>query len=220
MRFVLPFLLLTLAGLTAQVALPDKVLLPVEEYSQKYSLSCESAAAGVVLRFLGRPITEDQILAKSPYEKAPKTVAADGTITWGDPNLGFVGDYNGVYLVTGYGIYAAPLAKALEATAPGKVLEPGSLDDLERAAAAGVPSVVWVPTRFEKVPVRTWKTPAGKTITWIEHEHAMVFRGYDRTQGLIHLMDVHNGKYQTRTVAEFLRGWGYLGNQAIVFDKP
>lgn len=202
-------------------ALPLRQALPVLEYTQKYTLSCEAASTSVVLKYLGLNIEEDEVLAALPYDTTPKTVDARGNITWGDPEKAFVGAYDGVYLKTGYGIYAAPLAKALENRFPVKAAAGSALklEDLCRAAAQGLPTVVWVPTRFEHVKPQTWKTPGGKTITWIEHEHAMVFRGYDSQEGVVYLMDVHYGKYQTRTTAEFLRGWGYLGNQAVFITQ-
>jgi uncharacterized protein YvpB len=204
----------------AQDKLPQTVQQPVREYTQKYPLSCEAAAASVALQFLGLAVTEDQILAKLPYDKTPKSRDAQGGVVWGDPEKGFVGDYNGSYLKTGYGIYAAPLAGAL--TGMGITATAGrnlKIESLYQAVAAGQTVVVWVPTRFEHVQVQTWTTPEGKPVKWIEHEHAMVFRGYNRAAGTVSLMDVHFGKYQTRTVREFLRGWGYLDNQAIIFGK-
>jgi uncharacterized protein YvpB len=198
--------------------LPQKKFLPVREYAQKYPLSCEAAATSVVLQYLGLKTTEDEVLAAIPYDKTPKSVAADGAVTWGDPNQGFVGDYDGVYLKTGYGIYAAPLAQAVQKFGVSAKGGPGwQLGQLLTSVAAGVPVVVWVPTRFEQVVPKTWKTPAGTTVNWIDHEHAMVFCGYDQAAGEVTLMDVHTGRYQTRTVGVFLRGWGYLGNQAAQF---
>lgn len=206
----------------SQNKLPDTVELPVKEYTQKYPLSCEAAATSVALQYLGFGTSEDEVLGLLPYDKTPKTVDGQGNITWGDPDLGFVGDYDGVYLKTGYGIYSHPLAEAVKAKIKVHLVQGENLklEELYQAVAAHHPVVVWVPTRFENVKPQTWKTPTGKTITWIEHEHAMVFRGYNKKENTVTLMDVHYGKYQTRTVAEFLRGWAYLGNQAVIFSLP
>lgn len=208
------------AGLSSQAAVPARKLIDVREYTQKYPLSCEAAASSVALQYLGLDIAEDQVLALMPIDKTPKSLDASGNTVWGDPEKGFVGDYNGVYLKTGYGIYAVPLAKSM--TGLGVNAQAGShhtLQQLYQAISDNHPVVVWVPTRFEHVAVKTWKTPSGTMVKWIEHEHAMVFRGYDQEQGLVYLMDVHEGKYQTRTVKEFARAWAYLDNQAIIFSR-
>ena len=197
---------------------PTRKLLAVPEYVQAYPLSCEAAATTAALRFLGSKLDEDQILAVMPIDTTPRSVDADGKITWGDPTKAFVGDYKGIFLQTGYGIYAKALSAALSKLGLKTIgFEHWSLDDLRHEIDRNHPVVVWVPTRFEVVTVKTWTTPTGAIIPWIDHEHAMVFRGYDKARKIVYLMDVHTGKYQTHSESEFLRGWGYLGNQALIF---
>jgi uncharacterized protein YvpB len=198
----------------------SSIKLQVEEYKQKYALSCESAAASIAMKYVGVNKTEDQVLATLPYDNTKRTVDSSGKITWGDPYKAFVGDYKGIFHQTGYGVYAEPIAEAvIKLGGKSQVLENGTLDDLYNAVNDNKPVVVWVPTRFEIEEVKYWFTPEGKKIPWIQHEHAMVFRGYDKAKKEIYLMDVATGKYQTKTIDDFIRGWGYLGNQGVIISK-
>ena len=61
--------LVSLAGLSAQAKIPERKLITVREYPQKYPLSCEAAASSVAMQFLGLDIAEDQVLAVMPVDK-------------------------------------------------------------------------------------------------------------------------------------------------------
>lgn len=202
------------------IPLPTKALIYVEEYIQKYPLSCEAAATSAAMRSLGFKVTEDQVLQNLLFDQTPREVDASGNIKWGDPYAGFVGDYKGIFHKTGYGVYAPPIADAVK-NLGGKAdsYQQLTLPEAYMLLNENKLLIVWVPTRFEEETVNYWTTPSGKKIPWIQHEHAMVLRGYDTSTNTVYLMDVYTGKYQTRSVGEFIRGWGYLDNQAVAIYK-
>lgn len=198
----------------------SKKILKVKEYKQKYSLSCEIAAASVIANFLGNELNEDQIFAVLPMDKTPLTKDSAGNYIWGNPYQGFVGDYNGVFLKTGYGIYAPALAKALQKLNLNvKAHESYTIKELYSKIDQNLPSIVWIPSQFpQNLKVKTWKTPKGETIPWIDEEHALVFNGYDKKKKLVYLMDVSDGKQKSLPLPHFLKVWAYLKNQTLTFE--
>jgi len=194
-------------------------ILPVKVYVQKYSLSCEAASAKAVLDYLGNTISEDNILKETPYEKTPLTVSEKGEMIWGDPNKGFVGEYNGVSFKTGYGIYAGPLAITLQKLGfKAQAHKNYTLSELYFMIKKNRPSVVWVPSAMKKnSQLKTWKTPEGKTVEGIIDEHTMVFVGADKKKKLVYLMDVASGQNVHYSEKHFLEAWGHLKHQALTF---
>ena len=202
-----------------EMATSQKIL-KVKEYKQKYTLSCEIAAASAILNFLGNEISEDQIFAVLPFEKTPLTRDDKGNLTWGNPYQGFVGDHNGVFFKTGYGVYAPALAKALQKLNLNvKAQESYTIEALYSKIDQNLPSIVWVPSQFpQNLKVKTWKTPSGESIPWIDEEHALVFNGYNKKKKWVYLMDVADGKQKHLPLPHFLKAWAYLKNQALTFE--
>lgn len=198
----------------------EKKVLSVKNYKQRYSLSCEIAAATVVSQFLGFNITEEKLLANIPYEKTPLTKDKKGNIVWGNPNKGFVGNYNGVFLKDGYGIYADPLAKTLQKMKiKAQAYQGYTLEKLYKQIDKNHPSIVWIPSNFNRhITTQYWKTPEGDTVSWIDDEHALVFTGYDKKNNQLYFMDVQYGQQRQASVQDFLYCWSLLNNQVIVFE--
>jgi uncharacterized protein YvpB len=96
---------------------------------------------------LGTVVSEDELLAHLARDTTPRTVLADGTVRWGDPDIGYVGRWDGVFARDGYGVYDGPIADlarayGFEVTSHGQGVEP---TELYAALRQGFPSVVWVP---------------------------------------------------------------------------
>jgi uncharacterized protein YvpB len=74
---------------------------------QRYPLSCEIAALRMVIESITkRPTTEEKIMSTVPHSPSPMNRGV-----WGDPDQEFVGSYYGSQrLLTGYGVYEAPLS--------------------------------------------------------------------------------------------------------------
>ncbi len=101
----------------------DKELLTYENlnltvYKQKYYASCSMAALASALS-IKINVSEDQIIDKmiqlNQYP-ANEIIVEDGTNIWDDPNLVFVGDYNGLVSINmskikGFGFLNGPLEK-------------------------------------------------------------------------------------------------------------
>lgn len=161
------------------VATPATRLLDVPLHQQEHALSCEAAALEMALGTLGHQVTEDELLAGLARDPTPRTVKADGRVQWGDPDVGFVGRFDGVFARDGYGVYQAPIAalardEGFEGSTPLSDAEPGDLYD---AVRDGYPVVVWMPYRGQVKGRGAWTTPAGKPIDYVVTEHAVVLAG-------------------------------------------
>ncbi len=193
---------------------------PLLPYNQKYALSCEAASAFVALNYLEKKIDEDLILKSLPYDKSPLK-RNKGKIIWGDPNEAFVGDYNGIFLKTGYGIYAAPLAQSLKKlNFSVQAHQNYTWNKLQEELTHNNPVVVWIPSTYEKKHrVHFWTTPKGKKIRWIENEHAVVVKAIDSEQNTIEILDVASGTFRVIPKKTFLSVWSLLENQALTFHE-
>ena len=72
---------------------------------------------------------------------------ATGTVRWGNPEIGYVGRWDGIFARDGYGVCDGPIAQlardyGFEGTSHGQGVDPTELYD---ALRQGFPSVVWVP---------------------------------------------------------------------------
>src|SRR5437763_6459089 len=81
------------AGALAGCAVPLPVgrTLDVPIYRQQHALSCEAAALRMALGAHGTNVSEADILGRLAVDPTPRSVEADGALTWGDPDIGYVG---------------------------------------------------------------------------------------------------------------------------------
>jgi uncharacterized protein YvpB len=170
------------AGALAAYAAPvsaQSVMLRVPIYRQEHALTCEAAALRMALGALGTDVSEAAILSRLAREPTPRQVLEDGTVVWGDPDVGFVGAWDGVYLRDGYGVYDGPIAAVAQSfgmanTTHARAAEPG---DLYAAVRNGFPVVVWVPYGLVVKGRGAWTTPDGEVVRYVVTEHAVVLSG-------------------------------------------
>lgn len=187
------------------------VQLPVPFHRQEHSLSCEIAALKMALGRFGLEVPESQLLVALPFDPTPK-----GGGVWGDPDQGFVGNIDGEMLITGYGVYAEPLAQLGRRWRRTEVLKEAAVSDLAAHVAAGRPVIVW---GYYGRPFRAqWKTPAGRVITAVNGEHTRVvtgFRGPVESPTHFALLDPLYGEL-VWTTDQLERNWDALGRRAVV----
>ena len=89
-----------------------RVQMDVPLVKQAYRNNCETASLSMLLAAAGVTVDQRQLqreLVKSGA--ADPSVAADGSWTWGDPALGFVGRVMGGGTAGGFGVYEDPIRK-------------------------------------------------------------------------------------------------------------
>ncbi len=193
----------------------DRILqLPI--YHQEHALSCEAAALRMAMAGLGKAVAEDDLLAELARDPTPRRVLPDGSVQWGDPDVGFVGQWDGAFLKDGYGVYEEPIARLAVArgfsgTTRGRDMDPAKLYD---AVRHGFPVVVWMPFSLQVRGRGFWTTPAGKRVDYVVTEHAVVLAGVDG-QG-VYFADPVQPTLQRASYPAFEAALSELGRRAVV----
>jgi uncharacterized protein YvpB len=180
--------------------LPEKVVLdkfPI--FAQWYNLSCEYSATRMITAYWGKEINDTEFINLIPVNL--------------NPHLGYRGNINGSFGGTwDYGIYAEPIARALEQRGFKTKLIASGPEGLKQELALGRPVQVWAivgmgwgSTYTETVEGLSFKLAAG--------EHSMVIYGYD-SQG-VYVADPGFGTRDYYSWDSFLRSWGYFDYMAM-----
>ncbi len=188
-----------------------KVLLPIALDFQDKPLSCEAAALKMALAGKGVNVSENAIMAIVGYT----TTAARGK-TWGDPNLGFVGNISGHQNTTGYGVHWDPIARAASRWRQAEAFTGWSTTTLAEALAAGNPVVIW--GVLGNAYADPWKTPSGTTVAAWKGEHARTAIGFlGPVSAPTHFIinDPIVGRV-TWTTATLRSDWGKFNNSGVV----
>ena len=191
-----------------------KMILRVPIYHQQHALSCEAASLRMALATFGVQMPEDDLLAALARDPTPRRVVGD-TVQWGDPDVGFVGSWDGVYLRDGYGVYEGPIADlarsyGFETTKYGKGVD---AKQLYASVRQGFPSVVWMPYDMIVKGRGFWLTPAGKKIPYVVTEHAVVLTGVD-DRG-VYYADPMKPDLQFATFPAFEKAIAELGDRFV-----
>lgn len=192
----------------------EKITVPLEFIKQEHSVTCELAALRMALNYFGSDVTEDELIARIPFDsKGPKT--PDNI--WGDPDRGFVGSVDGsIFLGTGYGVYEEPIRDLALSYRDAFIIENAKLTRVLQEANKGNPVIVW--GLLSNKEIMEWNTKKGKKITAFPGEHARVVIGYSGTisnPSHIVMMDPIYGRIRMSR-DKFLENWGALDNKAVV----
>ncbi len=196
------------------IPIKPAIKLAVPYHHQQHTLSCEVASLMMALNYKGIKVTENELIQRLPISD-PGSRRQDNT--WGDPNLGFVGNINGRMPNTGYGVYEQPIYDLATKYRPAKIIANGTLADLITELSNNNPIIVWgvVVGRSKDI---SWKTPEGKIITAQLDEHARTligFTGQSDSPQLMILLDPLYGEVRLK-VADFLKNWELLEKKAVV----
>ncbi|WP_336775244.1 C39 family peptidase [Paenibacillus sp. MMO-58] len=181
---------------------------------------CEITSLTMLLQYYGIKKDKMDLVPELIRDDTPIIKSKNGQIlTWGDPNIGFVGDITGKKI--GYGIYHEPLYQLLKTYIDTAVdLSGTSLSELEQKLSAGYPVVVWTTVNYSAPAENDWKSwssPTG-TIKATFKEHSVLLVGYDKDH--VYLNDPLSGKKQVKVNKHiFLLGWTAMGKQAISYGN-
>ena len=180
---------------------------------QKRALSCEAAALTSALNYLGVKITEEKIIEQMPFDKTAKSKT-----TWGDPDLGFVGDIDGRSILSGYGIYWKPVAKLSSEWKKADWFINGSVRDITDQIKQKRPVLVWI-SALQNADIVFWKTPSGKEVRALQDQHVIVVSGYEGSSEHpigFHVMDPDEGM-RFMDYNDFIARWDRFKRPAVVF---
>jgi uncharacterized protein YvpB len=190
--------------------------LSVPLHRQEHPLSCEAAALEMALATLGVQVSEDDLLARLARDPTPRMVLPDGSVTWGDPDQGFVGNWDGTFALDGYGVYEGPIADLARAYGFYGSLAVRGADpsQLYAAVRAGDPVVVWMPYAGQVRGRGAWMTPAGVEVDYVVTEHAVVLAGVGDS-GVLYA-DPYTARLQQMSYADFEAATAELENRAVI----
>ena len=174
-------------------------------HRQSMPLSCEARSAVDWAAYFGKSINEKSFFNGIPVHD--------------DPDKGFVGNVYGSWgqiPPNAYGVHANPIAQRLrEFGLQAKHVREMSWSELKIEIAAGRPVIVWVIGHVGQGTPVAYTTSEGAVTTVAKFEHTVIAIGY--TEDKIVILD--GAKVYTKYKGEFLRSWGVLENQAIVWIK-
>ncbi len=179
---------------------------PIFGEEQSLPLSCEARAAADWANFFGIGIEELEFQKRLPVSD--------------DPDLGFVGDPDGVWgniPPRAYGVHAVPVAALLQQYGlPAEARRNMTFDELKNEIAHGRPVMVWVVGHVTAGTPQVYTSKAGRQVTVAAQEHVMIVTGYSGE--VVYFLD---GAYQyARATQHFINSWGALGNMAVVYRAP
>lgn len=174
-------------------------------YTQAFTLDCESRSAVDWAAYFGVTIGEIEFLEALPRSD--------------DPNIGFVGDPNGVGGLIppdSYGVHAAPIAKLLRAYGlPAKEVYGLSRSELQSEIASGRPVIAWVIVGTGFGYSLEYITEAGEIIDVAPYEHTVIVIGYDANGVTI----LDGGMVYRRDWTTFDTSFGVLDNMAVIYRQ-
>ena len=198
----------------------EQVLLDAPVVSQLPELprGCEVTSLAMLLNYAGMKVDKMELADKLKKDQTPRSVIS-GTVHFGNPNDGFVGNmYN--LNEAGYGVYHRPIAELAENYLPGRIkdLSNSNFEDLKLYLSDGKPIWVVTNTLYQKLSdeqFTTWETPTGQ-VKITNKEHAVLLTGYDQQN--IYFNDPLTGaKNKKAPIADFKESWVQMGSQAITF---
>lgn len=150
--------------------------LGVPFFRQAHALSCEAASLRMALAYYGVGTNDDEILGRIGYAPQPRDTV---TNTWQDPNVEFVGDVNGKLNVTGWGVYAGPVAKAARSFGrSADVIYSPSAASVASAIYAGKPVVMWGVMGMSAID-DSWNTATSGVVHAAKNQHVRTVYGVE-----------------------------------------
>ncbi len=154
----------------------ETVKLGVPQFFQTHALSCEESSLRMALALYGISTTDDEVLSRVGYAPQLRDTA---TNTWQDPNEMFVGNVDGVESVTGWGVFARPIARVARSYGRGAdVLINPSVQQVSAAIRAGNPVIVWG-IIGATAKADSWNTASGGVVYTAKNAHVRVVYGVD-----------------------------------------
>lgn len=199
---------------------PKSVLLDVPVVSQLPELKngCEITSLTMMLNYNGISVDKMTLADKVKKDTTPITYNGSSIGSWGNPNVGFVGDITGKS--PGYSIYPEPLKPLVEEYMPGKSLILNGVDysDIEKVLADKRPVVVWVTVDFKPPTRQAQWVSNGVNITVNLSQHAVLLTGYDENN--VYYNDpLDNGKNKSVSKENFKGIWQTMGKHALSYYK-
>lgn len=196
------------------------VLLDIPVISQLPELKngCEITSLAMMLNYNGISVDKMTLANKVKKDTTPITYKGSDITSWGNPNVGFVGDITGKS--PGYSIYPDPLNPLVEEYMPGKSLILNGVDyrEIEKVLADKRPVIVWVTVDFKQPSKKAKWVSNGESINVNMSQHAVLLTGYDENN-LYYNDPLDSGKNKSVSKETFKGIWETMGKYALSYYK-
>jgi len=214
--------------LDKKVELPASVLLDIPLMMQEYSLNCEATSLAMALRYRGLKVTPQELQSKVGYAEPVRKTFKNGLKTWGDPNLGFVGNEKG-FLFTraaglaggnGWGVNNGPIARVANEYRTGSLeVDGATIENIKQALAQDKPVIFWHMRDDARSQVLTYQTPEGKEIKMFQN-HVNLLIGYntDSKGNVRYIFNDPIYGIMNMSQKDMLRYWGKFNNEIVIVN--
>ncbi len=189
----------------------------LNQISLGYPTGCEAVSAAMVLKYKGYKVSAQNIIDNTKTG-SKKYQGSDGAWYGANPFEEFVGHPSKGLGKGSYGVFAKPIATAMNTYAGGKVknISGCSENDLFAYVSKGNPVVVWCVKNAGNLKEGvTWKYEDGSgNFQELVGEHCAVLIGYD--ENYVYLNDPSAGENVKQSKSKFILNWKKLYSQAIV----
>lgn len=189
----------------------------LNQISLGYPTGCEAVSAAMLLKYKGYKVSAQNIIDNTKTG-SKKYQGADGAWYGENPFEEFVGHPSKGLGKGSYGVFAKPIASAMNTYAGGKVknISGCSENDLFAYVSKGNPVVVWCVKNAGNLKEGvTWKYEDGSgSFQELVGEHCAVLIGYD--EDYVYLNDPSAGENVKQSKSKFILNWKKLYSQAIV----
>ncbi len=193
---------------------PTTFSLNLPLYKQHHTFTCYSAASQMVLAFRDVKVGELSFLDEVGFETTPRNYVSN---TWGDPQSGIVGTYNGSG-AGGYGAHWQPVAKAIAKYRQVEIKENWNIPEMLEKVKAGNPVMVWWVNGVWPAKELIWNNADGLPVRGVNGMHVEVVKGWVGDQNnptYILTNDPWRGYRQYKPEA-FLNLWKWFNNTAVI----
>lgn len=203
----------------APLPLAAMIEVPVIDQLPELFNGCEVASLAMLLAAAGTPVDKMELAERVAKDMTPIVWSEDGVIeSWGNPNIGFVGDMTGE--TDGFGVYHGPIFQLLADILQGRAedLTEQPFDKLLEAVAGGRQVVIWTNINFTPETVmETWLSDAGPVLmSW--NEHAVLLVGFDTDN--FYVNDPYDGTAAKPIERDSLiSSWLQMGSQAVTYTN-
>lgn len=190
--------------------IPSALLLEnVPVGQQTRPLNCEFQSASDLVWYYGYPWQWDEIFEYTGHDPG------------GNPHVGFVGrsfdDSPGQLYPNGYGVYAEPIARALNEVGLNAEVHYGQSSQwLKEQLAEANPVMVWATAYMNLSPIEYWTAQDGTQVKAVRGEHTYLVIGYD--DHYVWVADPADGQRHSYAWATFLDSWGLFDRMSLIIN--
>ncbi len=191
----------------------------LNQISLGYPTGCEAVSAAMLLKYKGYDVSVQNIIDNTK-NGSKKYKGQDGLWYGANPFEEFVGHPSRGLSKGSYGVFAKPIAEAMQVYAGSRVknISGSSENELFNQVSKGNPVVVWCVKNggnLTKGVVWNYEDGSG-SFQELVGEHCAVLVGFD--ENYVYLNDPSAGKNVKQSRSKFISNWKTLFSQAIIVE--